>query len=241
MRKVLFAGAFVAALSLGSVAHAAPVVFSTSGANGVSGTATFENISATQFTITLDNLTSPTSMTAQELDGLTYSLSGATGTGALVSVSAAAILDCGGDNTVPCDPYAGVVPTNDGWGVSTSSGVTTLTTTPLGFHPFAIINSNYELPSSGNGNLANGEHNPFLVGPVVFTFNGQFTGVSDVTFFWGTSPDTTTGTCTSGCTTTTSTTSTTTTTPSTVPEPGLLALLGAGLGAAAQRLRRRAA
>jgi len=39
--------------------------------------------------------------------------------------------------------------------------------------------------------------------------------------------------------TTTTTTNTTTTTPSTVPEPGLLALLGAGLGIGAQRLRRR--
>jgi hypothetical protein len=37
----------------------------------------------------------------------------------------------------------------------------------------------------------------------------------------------------------TTTTNTTTTTPSTVPEPGLLALLGAGLGMTAQRLRRR--
>jgi hypothetical protein len=183
-------------------------------------------------------------MTAQELDGLTYRLSGTTGSLALVGVSAPAIIDCSGDNTVPCDPYSGVVPTNDGWGVSTTAGLSNLTTTPLGFHPFAIINSTYGLPASGDGNLANGEHNPFLIGPVVFTFNGQFTGVSDVTFFWGTTPDTTTGTCTSGCTTTTSTTSTTsttTTTPSTVPEPGLLALLGAGLGAAAQRLRRRAA
>jgi hypothetical protein len=40
-------------------------------------------------------------------------------------------------------------------------------------------------------------------------------------------------------TTTTSTTNNTTTSPSTVPEPGMLALLGAGFGAAAQRLRRR--
>ena len=42
-----------------------------------------------------------------------------------------------------------------------------------------------------------------------------------------------------GVSTSTTTTPTTTTTPSTVPEPGMLVLLGAGLGVVAHRLRRR--
>ena len=42
-----------------------------------------------------------------------------------------------------------------------------------------------------------------------------------------------------GVSTSTTTTPTTTTTPSTVPEPGILVLLGAGLGVVAHRLRRR--
>ena len=118
----------------------------------------------------------------------------------------------------PARAYLGVVPTNDGWGVSTSAGVTDLTTTPLGFHPYAIIDPTYTLPSSGNGNLANPQHNPFLLGPVVFTFAGAFTGVSDLTFDWGTTPGTTSGTCVSGCVGTTDF--------APVPEPASLFLLG---------------
>jgi hypothetical protein len=53
------------------------------------------------------------------------------------------------------------------------------------------------------------------------------------------SPEGVNNTTTSTTTTTTTTTNNTTTSPSTVPEPGILALLGAGFGAAAQRLRRR--
>lgn len=238
--KCIATGVLAVALSFASgVASAAPIIYETSNAS-VAGRATFD-FGATTFTITLENLTNPTEFTAQELDGLTFRLSPA-GSPTLTSVSAAAILDCSGDNVHPCAPYAGVVAPNNGWGVSTSAGLTNLTTTPLGFHPYAIINSNYVLPGKGNGNLANGSHNPLMVGPVVYTFSGTFTGVSDVTFFWGTAPDTTVGTCVKGCTTTTSTTTnTTTTSPSTVPEPGLMALVGVGLGVAAQRLRRRRA
>jgi hypothetical protein len=230
-QKVLVTALTAALMSVAAVASAAPIVFTTSnGSNpAVSGRATFE-FSATTFTITLENLTSPTELTAQELDGLTFRLSPA-GTPTLVSVTAAAILDCGNDNSNPCAPYAGVVAPNNGWGVSTSAGLSNLTTTTLGYHPYAIINSNYTLPGSGNGNLSNPEHNPLQVGPVVYTFNGTFNFVSDVTFFWGTQPFTTTADCTENCGTPNQ--------QGVVPEPATLTLLGSGLLVAVRNLRRR--
>ena len=225
MRKLVVSALALMIIGGAVTASAAPIVFTTSGTAGgqpVSGKATF-NFSATTFTITLENLTSPTSFTSQELDGLTFRLS-PSGSPTLTGVSPAAIVDCSGDHSVPCAPYAGVVPVNDGWGVTTSAGLSNLTTTPLGFHPYAIINSNYTLPGAGNGNLANGSHNPFLIGPVIFTFAGTFTDVSDVTFFWGTNPDTTRGTDLTHA-----------------PEPGSLLLLGTGLGYVVRKVRKRQA
>src|SRR5579862_9692800 len=133
VKRATFAALMLALSATPALATPITVTYTTSGSSGgsaVSGTATFV-FSATSFTVTLNNTTSPTSMTAQELDGLTFDLTGS-GSPDLVAVSAPEIVDCSGATSTPCPAYTGTVPANNGWGASTTSGNTDLTTVPLG-------------------------------------------------------------------------------------------------------------
>jgi len=194
--------------------------------------------------ITLTDNVSPTAKTASELDGLLFSFSDPLGALTLQSVSPQAVLDCSGDHAIPCDPYAGVAPALYGWGAQSSGDDASLgagfTGSGYAYHPYAVINSNYALPATGDGNLANGSHNPFLVGPVTFTFQTDLASIPDVTsvqFLFGTNPDSQSGTCTSDqcgdvgpCTDGLC---------ASVPEPNTLALIGVALSAFGWGARRK--
>jgi len=113
--------------------------------------------------------------------------------------------------------------TSYGW-ILSGSGAYAMTATPL--TDAGIVNANIDATSDG---VRNGAHNPWLVGPVVFsfTFTGSAFDITSVAFSFGTdaSSPTVPG-CTGECVP-----------PQQVPEPGSLALLGIGLLELLQILR----
>jgi hypothetical protein len=203
----------------------------------------FDTDNLGSFTITLTDTVTPTAKIASELDGFEFAFSQAPSSLSLASVSPTSVVDCS-QSASPCPDVSSTTSSPYGWGTTLTGADAALgagfTGDGFGYHPYAIVNSNYEAPG-GNGGVSNSQHNPLLVGPVTFTFNvSGLTGVPDISsvmFLFGTVPDSQPGTpCTNGdctdltdLTDVTDVTDVTDITDVTVPEPQTLALLGLGL------------
>jgi hypothetical protein len=162
----------------------ADIVYSTSGTTSggaVSGSATFV-ISAGKLDITLTN-TSTIENAATVLAGISFTLVGGTLTG-LTSASAAGIYDC---TTLPCSLASGngnLGSSPYGWTLSGGS----LDAGAGSFKPAGIIDPTKVDNVNATSSFTGDTHNDYLGGPVTFalTYNGTPTGISGVTFHWGT-------------------------------------------------------
>ena len=125
------------------------------------------------------------------------------------------------------------------WSVTTSGGSVSMNA-GQGYKPYGIVNDSADswVASNGQkGGLTNSQHNPYLEGPVTFTFSvgGDSTlpTLSGFQFLFGTTPDTIDGFCTSDnqCSPNLP--------PVATPEPGALAMFAAGLLGCALFINRR--
>jgi hypothetical protein len=203
-------------------------------------------------TLTLTNETELIAYTIQQLTGFHFTVSNAptlqsvTGSalgGSVNCIGVPAGAACPTYVSGPIDPFAspaqlgsGAAP--EGWTALPSLGLFTFGAGGGSWKPYGIVNETV-VGTGSAGNTSNAQHNPMLVGPVVFEFVfGPLLAPSTITgvdFYWGTSGDHRAGSlCTSvDCGIASGDTP--------VPEPGTLALLAlALLGATAASRRKQA-
>lgn len=198
MSKFKFLPILAGAAALGAIAFAggpaaADVIYNfTTGSNGnanQAGTAVFDFTDANDFTITLTNTGNITSISSL-FDGISFTESGSVTGITLNSISAVNSVDCTSGTCVHSNP--GTQPTTDWTAANTGSNITLDAGGTNVFHPFAVVNSTIDT-NVGMDGLTNAQHNPNLLGPVVFslTTTGETSipTISNVVGQFGTTPD----------------------------------------------------
>lgn len=217
----LAASAFASALTV-QPAMADTIYSFTTGTNGnanQSATATFDFASANSFTLTLTNTDDITSI-ASVLDDFSFTESGTLTTLTLNSLTDQGQVDCTASTNTTSSCTTNTTTNGTGLWSSTLTGNNDLLVAGVGEHPYGIVNATIDTNANLDG-LRNSQHNPYLLGPAVFSFTS--TGetstptISDVVFSFGTTPDLISGQ------------SIPPGPPPSVPEPSSLAALGSGL------------
>lgn len=230
--KILIVGMMLAGLS--ATTAWGDILFTTSGTTtggSVSGSANFA-LSGGDIIVTLTNTSSVTAV-AQVLDALNFTLTGGSGL-TLIGVAANGFEDCTGASCAAVSSFvnqskqtlAGCAPGTCGSPYTWTYSAPLLAAGAGSYKPGGIVNTGI---TQADG-LPNAEHNDYLVGPVTFTFSYTTapTGVTSTTFFWGTTPETTTGVPPNG-----------TTFSAPVPDGGMTVMLLGGALVGLEALRRK--